>query len=253
MSMNAPSASSIGKKRVLSAPLSAIEALGDGKCCLCEENACIQAYTRYFCLLHYSTSEYVVEYSLSEKKENSKNSNSNKNSHIKIVDEIECERQNMKMQDLWRNAIVDVVSQMYEYQEHEQDEIRKNPFSEVTLNAAKFECPTLPFEKLKELFPLSGRTAPSSTLSPKKSAISKSKPSSLWIVNSTASNESGEEDDEDKDAADNVLCDKCGSSNTRELFSTGMQDISRSEVWGSKNPTQTFQFICNNCGYEYKS
>jgi len=128
-----------------------------------------------------------------------------------------------------KNAIVDVILRMYELQSMQQEEIEKcNSVAVAGLNPFR-SIPTRPQTIFRTNLSLKDKTA--------VEIQDEMKTFSEYL----------------ESKATGISCKSCGSRLTVDSYGDDQLEITKSEVWGSKDNKNEFKFIeCRACRYTWK-
>jgi hypothetical protein len=183
-------------------------------CFICKKSSCIEVGSASLCLLHYVTKE------------------SNNNEIVIVSDKEELAVQSVLVRDMWSNAITDVLLQMYDLQKEEEESIRRDPLSLLTMGTAG----PIPVPYLDE----------SSIMKKKHTSLNStqdSTKSTLWNIHKN--------DSKTEIPLNNIssYCERCGSHEVSTRYSSN-NDCNRSEIWGSKEALKSTETVtCLKCGY----
>ena len=176
-----------------------------------------------------------------------------------MVDNNELIRQSGDVKEAWGDAITEVVLEMLEMQRKEEDMLRRDPLSILTINKKANKT------ELKRKFgdtsleQLSTRRQEKTTV--KFQRADQSNPcrdDGKRYFKLLSSHLSGDVEDlqkeieqrerREKEASDGDPCVHCGSKWT---FNSNLSsfDISKAEVWGNKDVAETFTTTCKDCGH----
>jgi hypothetical protein len=204
------------------------------KCQNCSQNGVVDCYGKIFCLLHY----HII---CGEKQV----------PHYTIISDLDLNEQKGVVEELWKDAISDVVMRMFEYEKMEQIKLNEDPLSILTLNAPRVpierqkstssESRPAPRSKKQKVDPLSWS---SSSLSATTPAVSEMESSSLQVQGSRCSNCHSE-----RTYLETGI--KNWSSSGRDTVST------KAETWAFKDSPSavtedwnSVKSICRDCGFE---
>ena len=258
------------------------------KCLSCEERACIRIDDKNVCLLHFSISKHAVDYTnhiKKQKKSTIKNNNSNNNNNKipLIIDHNVLDNQKNNVQDLWKEIIGDVILKMFDFQQEEQDILRKDPLAIIQLESNPINRGTFTIRdeitnpnennnNKKNIIKTANNIVKQSSSSGtklkrlsytpdendednpyiKKRTASKS----IWHTGLTIKEKEEQlkkikerEAEEEKNATGDE-CPSCNSKWTDIRIDGAAFDISKNETWGGISATtEVKRFYCKSCGY----
>jgi hypothetical protein len=255
------------------------------KCYSCKERSCLRIDGKDVCLLHFSLSKHAVDYTNLTKNKN-KFSRDDKRCPT-ITDHSVLDNQKINVQDLWKEAISDVILNMFDLQQDEQDMLRKDPLAIIQLesnpiNRTSFTISneiTNPNDnndkndilkyanKIVNQTSASGAKLKRLSFTPnevdgddnpyvKKRTAAKS----IWQTGLSSKDKEEQlnkvkekEAEEERLANDdpNALpCLSCSSKWTNIRLDSGNCDISKNETWGGVSAVEVKRLLhCNSCGY----
>ena len=225
----------------------------------CTERACIERSsgdTKYSsCLLHFvsevDATEIVAE------------------GNVRVIDQQTLISQIPQTNELWMEAIAEVVLEMYNLQREEEEVIRKDPLSILGMNNPKHRSSLAKMhgsaaaEKLSVINESESSGVFNSVKSAKRKAETVSDPyqriaqrrddGNLSAIEANAKDLQEETEaekkvrlaDEEK-KANGLPCQACGSRWT-ETRTISMVENSRSETWGFKDALSSYSVACNKC------
>ena len=210
----------------------------------CGVASCMLVGTRCLCLRHFVA---VVEDEIAV-----------------ISNNDELVRQSCAVKDLWNEAITDVTLEMFELQKKEEDSLRKDPLSILTMNSktSKGELKRkFGSQSMEQIFASGlhqGQSSKPNTKRPAaKNQLPLHQPSEKRYFKLLSSHLTSIDGDRmrisidektmrERESADGEVCRKCGSRWTFKSELSGY-DITKSEVWGNKDTPDVFSITCKEC------
>jgi len=178
-----------------------------------------------------------------------------------VIDNAELLLQSGDVKEIWGCAITEVVLEMYELQKKEEVLMRNDPLSVLAMNtkANKKELKSLFGDKVVEQ--LSQVNQKETAGQPAKLKGSDpawqgkgDKPyfkllsSHLTSDGLALQKDLEEREKRERESADGQACPQCSSRWTYRGILAGF-DISKAEVWGSKDAAETYTLNCKECGH----
>ena len=198
------------------------------ECGLCSANECISVGGQSLCLRHFSSSLL-----------------NGSDAPPLVSDEGELARQTGEVKILWTEAITEVVLRMFALQKTEEEALRKDPLSILSMNKRKSN------KVLKRKFGYYSLLQTSQSTTATRPVLSIAAPTAaggrLLHMTSDSLREMEEREAREREAADGDVCSSCGSKWTFRAPRMGY-DISKSEVWGSRHDeAEIFSITCKSC------
>lgn len=201
-------------------------------CSLCLQPAClISEGQQHFCMLHYTLDNYMKHTETSE---------------ASIYDKLEYEKQSVGLESVWKESIVDLITNMMELQKQEEDEFRTSVHAKVSA------------QKKRPIPVIDDGKADGESSNPYVRKKITAKPN-LWrtdvhtLDKTDVLRDINEREDEiiqmRKERGGAVQCIKCGSSDTM-LNSRSTTGSTKCEIWGNKDEEhQGFNITCRQCAH----
>ena len=201
------------------------------ECGLCAAKECITVGEQGLCLQHFSS-----------------NLLDGCDAPPLVSDEGELARQTGDVKNLWTEAITDVVLRMFALQKKEEEALRKDPLSILSMNKSKSS------KVLKRKFGDHSLLQTSQSTTTKRPALPTGAapfPTAgggrLLHMTNDSFREMEEREAREREAADGDACSSCGSKWTFRAPRMGF-DISKAEVWGSRHDeAEIFSITCKSC------
>jgi DNA-directed RNA polymerase subunit M/transcription elongation factor TFIIS len=222
----------------------------------CEEKPCVELGKSYYsCLVHF-VAEADATMKMGE-------------GAVEVIDQKALMTQTPQCNELWKEAIAEVVLEMFSLQKEEEEVMRKDPLSILGMNNPKHKSSLAKMHGSAVAESVTagrlGGEKKSSTMTPMKRKASaavtdayariaqRRDDGALGAIEANAKTmheETAEEKqlklrEEEMNAA-GVACNACGSRWT-ETRTLGLLDNSRTETWGFKDAPSTFSVACNKC------
>ena len=214
-------------------------------CCIdgCGVASCTLFGPRYLCLLHFVAVD--------------------EDGVAVVSNNDELVRQSSAVKDLWNEAITEVTLEMFELQKKEEDSLRKDPLSILTMNSktSKGELKRkFGSQSMEQVFASGSQEGQSSKPSTNKRPAANHQQDQprekrhFKLLSSHLSSDDGERmkkiiderNMREREGADGEACRKCGSRWTFKSELSGY-DITKSEVWGNKDTPDVFSITCKEC------
>ena len=201
------------------------------ECTQCSARSCVLVKTKNVCLRHF------VSLMAGDKTD----------AFVFNVDEVA--NQAIGVKRLWDDAIGEVALRMFELQKKEEETLRKDPLSILTMNKMTTK------KALQQQF---GEASDFLKSLPQEQPTRKSSSTSVDSGNSKRgfflltdhqehlARQMDEIEKKSRANADGDACRVCGSNWTTTTYSAHY-DIGKSEVWGNKDAGETLVIICREC------
>lgn len=188
------------------------------RCVMCSDVACISIGTTKICLLHYCTSEYILDI---------------KKFNPVIQSQPHLLLQSSTMEQTWKKITVELLTDMYNAQKDEEEEYRKDPFASLAASSIPVNPPIIDSSAVSKK---RNKESNQSNFEVNRRSESSRKANSNTIVVKSQQNIQ--------------TCERCESSNVHIDFNT-LNDCNRSEIWGSKSVEYYDTYRCKACGHSW--